>query len=158
MLDQTRAEAVFDQVKRLASAPEVEVIFSSTNHSLTRFANNTIHQNVAELNEVASVRVAFDGKTARATTNRFDEDSLKRAVQSAEGIAKVQEPDPERLPLAKAEDGKSGASIPRRRFESTAAITPDDRAAGVGKIGCPLVGVGPRERSRSLSTSARTRR
>ena len=134
MLDQTKAQAIFDKLKKYSSSPELEVLFSSTNHSLTRFANNTIHQNVSEMNEVASIRVAFEGKTARATTNRFDDDSLKRAVQSAEGIAKVQEPDQERLPLAKAEDGKSSASIPSRWFESTAAIAPADRASGVAKI------------------------
>jgi PmbA protein len=133
MLDQARAQQIFDKVKKFSSAPEIEVLFSSTNHALTRFANNTIHQNVAEVNEVASVRVAFDGKTARATTNRFDDDSLKRAVQSAESIAKVQEPDPDLLPMASANDGK-GVQTPTRWFDQTAAITPADRAEGVGKI------------------------
>ena len=133
MLDQTKAQAIFDKVKKLTSARELEIIFSSTNYSLTRFANNTIHQNVAEVNEVASVRVAFDGKTARATTNRFDDESLKRAVQSAEGIARVQEPDPDRLPIANANEGKL-EQLPQRWCEQTAAIRPSDRAEAVGKI------------------------
>ena len=133
MLDQAKAESIFKTIKSFASVPEVEVIFYSTNYSLTRFANNTIHQNVSELNEVASIRVAFDGKTARATTNRFDGESLKRAVESAESIARVQEPDPERQPLVKlSEAGKGGD--PARWFENTAAITPADRAESVGKI------------------------
>src|SRR6185312_11070677 len=109
MLDQSRAQQIFDKLKKFSSAPELEVIFSSTNFSLTRFANNTIHQNVAEVNEMAAIRVAFDGKTARAKTNRFDDDSLKRAVQSAESIAKAQEPDPDLLPMAGAADGKGTA-------------------------------------------------
>ncbi len=139
MLDQSQAQRIFDKVKKFSSVGEVEVIFSSTNYSLTRFANNMIHQNVSELNEVASIRVAFDGKTARATTNRFDDDGLKRAVQSAEGIAKVQEPDADHLPMAKAEEGKpaagkDGGAYPSRSFEQTAAITPADRADAVGKI------------------------
>src|SRR5579864_4147696 len=133
MLDQSRAQQVFDKVRKFASAPEIEIIFSSTDFSLTRFANNTIHQNVAELNEVASIRVAFDGKTARATTNRFDDESLKRAVLSAESIAKVQEPDPDLLPMASANEGH-GAETPSRWFDQTAAITPSERAEGVGKI------------------------
>ena len=133
MLDQSRAQQIFDKVKKYSSVPQVEVIFSSTNFSLTRFANNTIHQNVSELNEIASIRVAFDGKTARATTNRFDDASLKRAVESAESIAKVQEPDPELLPMAGADEG-SGASVPSRWFDQTAALTPADRAQGVGRI------------------------
>jgi PmbA protein len=133
MLDQAKANAIFDRVKKYSSVPEVEVIFSSTNFSLTRFANNTIHQNVSEANEVASIRVAFDGKTARATTNRFDDESLKRAVQSAEGIAKVQEPDSDLLPMAGASECE-GTAGPSRWFDQTAAIAPGDRAAGVGRI------------------------
>jgi PmbA protein len=133
MLDQAKANAIFDRVKKYSSVPEVEVVFSSTNFSLTRFANNTIHQNVSEANEVASIRVAFDGKTARATTNRFDDESLKRAVQSAEGIAKVQEPDSDLLPMAGASEGE-GTAGPSRWFDQTAAIAPGDRAAGVGRI------------------------
>src|SRR5215472_7216734 len=121
MLDETKAQQIFDRLKKFANPSyELEVIFSSTNHSLTRFANNTIHQNVSEVNEVASIRVAFEGKTARATTNRFDDESLKRAVRSAEGIARVQEPDPDRLPLAGAEDGKQEGTAPSRWFADTA--------------------------------------
>jgi len=134
MLDATKAQDIFAKVKKFASVPEVEVLFSSTDYSLTRFANNTIHQNVAELNQVASIRVAFDGKTARATTNRFDDESLKRAVQSAENIARVQESDPDRLPMAKAGEGKSDVKPPSRWFDETAALTPADRAEAVGKI------------------------
>jgi predicted Zn-dependent protease len=134
MLDQERAHQIFDKVKKLSSAAEVEVLFSSTDSSLTRFANNTIHQNVSELNEIASIRVAFDGKTARATTNRFDDESLRRAVQAAESMAKVQECDPERLPLAKADEGNGEGKPPSRWFDATAAISPGDRADAVGKI------------------------
>src|SRR5262245_50412875 len=138
MLDETKAQEIFDRVRKFAGTNgELEILFSSTNYALTRFANNTIHQNVSEVNEVASVRVSFDGKTARATTNRFDDDSLKRAVQSAEGIAKVQEPDPERLPMAKAEEGDAAngePSVPSRWFDQTAAITPADRAQAVGRV------------------------
>src|ERR1700674_4250339 len=142
MLDQAKAGAIFEKAKKFCSLPELEIIFYSNNYALTRFANNTIHQNVAELNEVASIRVAFDGKTARATTNRFDDESLKRAVRSAENIAKVQEPDAERLPLATAqetEDDKQAEDVkgkprPTRWFEQTASITPAERADAVGKI------------------------
>lgn len=134
MLDQSRAQQIFDRIRKFSSAAEVEVIFSSTDSSLTRFANNTIHQNVSELNEVASIRVAFDGKTARSSTNRFDDDSLRRAVQAAESMAKVQESDPERLPMAKAIEGNGEGTAPSRWFEASAAITPGDRADAVAKI------------------------
>jgi PmbA protein len=133
MLDNAKAQELFDRIQKFSKGGELEVIFSSNQYSLTRFANNTIHQNVSETNEVASIRVAFDGKTARATTNRFDDESLKRAVQSAEDIARVEEPDSDRLALAKAEEGKI-PNPPQRWFDRTAAITPADRAETVSKI------------------------
>ncbi|HXO38152.1 MAG TPA: metallopeptidase TldD-related protein, partial [Candidatus Acidoferrum sp.] len=133
MLNQSRAEQIFEKIKKYSTVDEIEVIFSSTDFSLTRFANNTIHQNVAEVNEAASIRVAFDGKTARATTNRFDDEGLMRAVKSAENIARVQEPDPDFLSMANAGEGK-GPEGPSRWCDQTAAISPGDRAEGVSKI------------------------
>ena len=133
MLDQAQAQSIFNRIRKFSSGGELEVIFSSVDHALTRFANNTIHQNVAELNEVASVRVALESKTARATTNRFDDQSLKRAVQAAESMTRVQEPDPDRLPMAPAQmASRNGA--PSRWSDETAAITPPDRADVVRKI------------------------
>jgi predicted Zn-dependent protease len=131
MLDQKSAEQIFERVQKFATTKDVEVIVNSVHFSLTRFANNTIHQNVAEDNNVVSVRTVIDGKTARATTNKTDDASLKRAVEAAERLTRVQEPDPELLPLAKAMDA---AEKPSRYFERSAKLTPEDRAAGVAKI------------------------
>ena len=131
MLDQKSAEQIFERVQKFATTKEVEVIVNSVHFSLTRFANNTIHQNVAEDNNVVSVRTVIDGKTARATTNKTDDASLKRAVEAAERLTRVQEPDPDLLPLTKA---MAGSEKPSRYFERSAKLTPEDRAAGVAKI------------------------
>jgi predicted Zn-dependent protease len=133
MLDQSKAEQIVERVKKFATTKDVEVIVNSVHFSLTRFANNTIHQNVAEDNNVVSVRTVIDGKTARATTNKTDDDSLKRAVEAAERLTKVQEPDPDLLPLS----GKIQSTVkdaPSRYFEQSARLTPEDRASGVAKI------------------------
>ena len=45
--------------------------------ALTRFANNTIHQNVAERERALSVRPVIGSRTARASTNRLDPDSIR---------------------------------------------------------------------------------
>jgi hypothetical protein len=70
--------------------------------ALTRFANNTIHQNVAEQDRWLSVRVALDHRTARATTNRFDPDSIRGAVEQALALARSAAPNPDLLPLNRA--------------------------------------------------------
>src|SRR5246500_3909446 len=99
MLTKEQAGDVFDRIRKFSSADEVEVLFSGGKFALTRFANNTIHQNVAEENYTISVRTAFDGRTARATTNKFDDESLRRVVTASESLAKVQHRDPDLLPM-----------------------------------------------------------
>src|SRR6266849_8685267 len=146
MLTRDRAADTFDRVRKLSSADEVEVLFSGGRFALTRFANNTIHQNVEEENHVVSVRTVFGGRTARATTNSFDDAGLRRVVKSAEALAKVQHPDPDLLPMPDSheaagsadpsppEGGVRATQIPSRHFAETAAITPQVRAEGVKKI------------------------
>jgi len=133
MLDQNQSAHIFNQLSKHSSADELEVIFSGNSYALTRFANNTIHQNLADENFVISVRTAFDGRTARATTNKFDDESLKRVVHASESLAKVQQPDPDLLPVP-ASAGASTAPLPSRYFDQTAAVTPEQRAEAVRKI------------------------
>src|ERR1700746_3468214 len=99
MLTREHAAGIFERIRTLSSADEVEVLFSGGRFALTRFANNTIHQNVAEENHVVSVRTAFGKRTARATTNKFDDESLRQVVQSSENLAKVQHPDEDLMPM-----------------------------------------------------------
>jgi PmbA protein len=146
MLTREEAGNIFERIKKLSSSDEVEILFSGGNFALTRFANNTIHQNVAEENHVVSVRTIFGGRTARAATNKFDDESLRQVVKSSEALARVQHPDPDLLPSPVAcETGGAGEApvptqtvstrlVPSRYFGQTAAITPEFRAEGVKKI------------------------
>ncbi len=142
MLSKERAGDIFECIKKLSSADEVEVLFSGGRFALTRFANNTIHQNVAEENHVVSVRTVFGGRTARAFTNKFDEESLRQVVRSAESLARVQHPDADLLPMPDSGEGSGNAgggaratyASPSRHFQQTANVTPELRAEGVKKI------------------------
>ena len=139
MLTSEQAGDIFDRIRKLTTADEVEVLFSGGKFALTRFANNIIHQNVAEENHVVSVRAAFGARTARASTNKFDDESLRQVLRSSESLAKVQHPDPDLLPMPDLGEANGGArgddrTTPSRYFEQTAAITPELRADGVKKI------------------------
>ncbi len=135
MLTRDHAAEIFDKLRGLSSADEVELLISSGSSALTRFANNTIHQNVSEENTQISVRVSFGGRTARATTNKPDADSLRRVVESAEALARVQQEDPDLLPMPSPQEAKSdAAATPTRYLENTARLTPQDRAAAVGQM------------------------
>src|ERR1700733_3607192 len=141
MLTNEQAADIFQRIRKLSAADEVEVLFSGGSFALTRFANNTIHQNVAEENHVVSVRTVFGGGTARAFTNKFDDDSLRRVVASSESLARVQHPDSDLLPVpdsreanVRADSGSQAAQPPSRHFAQTASITPQLRADGVGEV------------------------
>jgi PmbA protein len=137
MLTHEQAGDIFDRIRKVSSADEMEVSFTGGQFSLTRFANNTIHQNVAEHNHVVSVRTAFGTKTARALINKFDDESLRQVVKSSENLAKVQHPDPDLLPVPSPDEAganKADTQAPSRFFEQTAALSPDLRAEGVHEI------------------------
>jgi predicted Zn-dependent protease len=137
MLTQDQAAEIFTRIKRHSTADEIECLFYGGRSALTRFANNTIHQNMAEENYGVSVRTAFGGRTARATTNKFDDESLRNVVKASENLARVQEPDADLLPVPAT--GSTGgparaAAVPSRHFEQTSSLTPAQRAESVGKI------------------------
>jgi predicted Zn-dependent protease len=136
LLPERELRAIIDNVLRLAEfteADETEVHVDEVDDSLTRFANNAIHQNVAERGLTVSIRTVVDGRTARATTNRIDEDSLRGAVESSLSMAHSQPKDPRLLPMP----GKQKYRPLNRFAAPTAALTPEDRARAV-KRACDL--------------------
>jgi len=121
---------IIDTVLRLAKstgAEETEVHVDETADSLTRFANNAIHQNVAERGLNVSIRTIVDHRTARATTNRVDEDSLHAAIEASLSLAHSQPKDPHLLPLP----GKQRYRKVNRFVKDTAALKPEERARAV---------------------------
>ena len=123
-------------VLRLAKqfgVPETEVHVDETNQALTRFANNTIHQHMAEQGLVVSIRTAVDGRTARVTTNRVEEDALRAAVEDCVSLASHQPRDSKLLPMP----GKQKYRAVRRFHAGTSALTADERARAV-KCACQL--------------------
>lgn len=123
-------ERIAERVLKLSDADETEVEVDATTDALTRFANNTIHQNVAEHTKSISVRAVVDGRTARASTNKADEESLRRVVESATSLARNEPKIPDLLPMLKRQ--KYGKVL--RFYAATAGTTPQDRARAVTKV------------------------
>ncbi|HXU48725.1 MAG TPA: TldD/PmbA family protein [Candidatus Binatia bacterium] len=132
-LKMSELERIAERVLKIAKATGVdgaEVDAGANVDALTRFANNTIHQNVAEETLAISFRAIVDGRTARATTNKTDDESLQRLVASAVSLAKNQPKNPDLLPLL----GEQKYQKVSRFFSSTAETTPQDRAKAVAKV------------------------
>jgi PmbA protein len=133
MLSKNNALDIFSRISKFSSADETEVFITGGTSALTRFANNVVTQNVTEDNYVVSVRVNFGGRTARATTNRSDDEGLKRVVESVSALARVQEPDPD-LPSVPGPDAFGSGSDVKRTFAETNATGPEERAEAVAKM------------------------
>jgi PmbA protein len=123
-------ERIAERILKLSEADETEVEIDSTVDALTRFANNTIHQNVSEHTLGISVRAVMDGRTARATTNKTDEDSLRRVVSAAMSLARNQPENPDLLPML----GPQKYQKVSHYFASTVSATPQDRARAVTRV------------------------
>jgi PmbA protein len=121
---------IADRILRLSDADETEVSIDAGADALTRFANNTIHQHVAEQFLTISVRTVLDGRTARATTNKTDEESLRRVVAASARLARSQPKYPGLLPMPRAQKYEKV----KRWCEATAAASPEDRARAVARI------------------------
>ena len=94
---------------------------------LTRFAANTIHQNVSHGNAQLHIRAASGHRQGRATTNDLSESGIARAVQSARHNALLMPEDPDFHGLA-----SPGAPVHVPTFDrETAEFSPSDRAEAV---------------------------
>ena len=123
-------ENLAERLLKLSDADETEVEIDLSVDALTRFANNTIHQNVAEHTLGISVRVVLDGRTARATTNKTDDDALRRVIAAASRLARNQPKSPDLLPLLK----KQSYRKVNHFVKATADATPEDRARAVARV------------------------
>ena len=109
---------------------QTEVLFWGTDQQLTRFANNTIHQNVAEQGAEVSVRVVLGQKVGVASANQLDEASMRDAAARAEAVARLQPENPDFAGLP--------TPTPWERLPAfdpgTAEATPEQRAEGVAAV------------------------
>jgi PmbA protein len=112
-----------DGVLERSPAQQTEVMVTEWDSALTRFANNGIHQNVAERNVSVRVRVVQDGKTGVASINQLNEAAAADVLKRAVAIADLQ-PRGEVVPLP----GPVPARPAEAWSDATAAATPEERA------------------------------
>lgn len=130
MIGKAKLKAIADTVLSAASADQTEVLVNGQDLALTRFAANTIHQNVSETDVSVRVRSVVGKKIGVASSNNVSEESLKALVQKAETIASFQQENPEFTSLPE--------PLPVQEIdaysESTAECSAEARAKGVGAI------------------------
>jgi len=132
-ISREEAEAIARRALSFSTADDARVNLQSATHGNTRFARNQISTAGDAYDATLTVTSAFGKKTASATTNRFDDEALRAVVQTSERLARLVPEDPEYL----GELGPQQYVDSRAYFESTANLTPEQRAAAVRAITDP---------------------
>jgi predicted Zn-dependent protease len=125
-----QAQALAARILSYSSADQARVNISSGEDGNTRFAMNQISTAGDVTNATVTITSAFGRRLASATTNRFDDDSLRRVVQTSEQLARLVPEDPEYLGELGPQQFMDADSV----FESTANLSPERRAASVAEV------------------------
>src|SRR5260370_34811103 len=90
LTDQGEVKSFIDRLLQASPAAQTEVMVTEWDSALTRFANNGIHQNVAERHVSGRVRVGKDGKPGVAPSNQMNKAAATRALKPAIATAALQ--------------------------------------------------------------------
>lgn len=130
MLGEKETRKICESVLARCKDGEAEVFLTFNDSSLTRFANNTIHQNVAERDVDLSVRFFIGKQMGTASTNRLDDDGLDQVVARARANAQASPADPNYPGLP----GPAAYAKVQCFDQPTADYTPEARARKVGEV------------------------
>lgn len=148
MLGEETVRRLLSDALAQSRAEQAEVVLLSWDGALTRFANNTIHQNVAERDVQVLVRAAWGKRVGGAVTNRLDRDGLRRAVEQAEAAARVAPeipdfpglPDPQPVQPVHAFDEAAAAASPQWRAQQVEGLLRVARGEGAVAAGALSTG------------------
>ena len=92
------AQAVFERVRKLSKAENVEMQLNSNHTGNTRFAANQMSTSGSVTDMQLAVQSSYGPKHAVVVTNDLTDESLARAVAESEALAKLAPDDPEAMP------------------------------------------------------------
>ncbi|MCK5127821.1 MAG: TldD/PmbA family protein [candidate division Zixibacteria bacterium] len=93
MINQSHAMEVLYRALKHSAADQTEAVLMSEKTDLTRFAESTINQNISQEETTLVITAVNEKKVGIATTNDLSNDGIKKAVESAVTISKLQKPD-----------------------------------------------------------------
>ena len=125
-----RTRSLLDTALRLSGAEQTEVTVRATDSSLTRFANNQVHQNVAERDLTVSVRAQSGRRYGLASTNDLSDGGLQRVSDRALELARAL---PDRDDFLGLPEAEPAPDLPGYNV-STAEFGPMQRAVAVRTI------------------------
>jgi len=124
ILTRDEAMAIVEQAVKLSKADAVDVQINTYTNGNIRFADNQVSTAGTTTDAQLGIQSAFGPKHAVVTTNDLSDESIKRAVEQSERIARLAPDDPESMPQLGSQQYANVTSW----YDSTANLTADDRA------------------------------
>jgi PmbA protein len=124
-----RALELADRAWRAAESDEADAVVQVEESGFARFAASEVHQPTLIRDETITLRVVRNGKVGCAVTNRTDDDGLREAARRAAEAADSAPPDPGYAGLQPPSEVPAVAGYD----EETAALSPEEQAAGAAK-------------------------
>jgi predicted Zn-dependent protease len=119
------ARTLLEKVLSYSKADECECNLDGSIAGNIRYARNTVSTAGEVSNVTLAVQSCYGKRTGTATINEFDDASLEKVVRRSEELARLAPENPEHMPI----QGPAEYSKVDAWSESTANITPEDRAA-----------------------------
>ncbi|MBM4403788.1 MAG: hypothetical protein FJ042_05340 [Candidatus Cloacimonetes bacterium] len=116
------AQQILEYIKQHCTADDWTITINEKDSHETRFAQNSITQHIAGSNIEVALQVSFGDKTGVGNINQTDAESIKNLIETAETMAKLNQPDPEFMPSCPAAD------LPQvlNRSEATLQLAPQE--------------------------------
>jgi predicted Zn-dependent protease len=130
MIGEKKLKEIAKQILSFSNADQTEVVISTIDHALTRYANSFIHQNVRCSNTTIFIRVVIKKRIGVVSTNILSIPALREAVKKAVLIARLSPEDPNFISLPKPKPIKRVNSF----AENTVNFGSIDRARSVKKV------------------------
>jgi PmbA protein len=126
-MEKKKAFEILEKGLGYSQADQAELVFLGEDLSLTRFAENVIHQNMARMDHTLMARVVLGKKVGVAVTNSIEDENIKKVIKDAEEIARNQQEDPDFVSLP-----ASSLALEVKSFSpKTSEYSPSERAKGI---------------------------
>jgi predicted Zn-dependent protease len=127
------AEDILGRAMRVG-ATEAEVLVTTDDSALTRFANSEIHQNVAESSRTVNLRFVAGRRIAVMSSGRTDVEGIRSLVNRASAVVRTCEELEDWAGLPKPVDGPARVPQVGAWSDATAGATPELRAEAVRQV------------------------
>lgn len=129
-LSRDEAHGLLSEALAMSAADRTSVVLEAVDESLTRFANNEIHQNVTSRQQTLTLQAIVGRRRGIASTTRLDSSGLRQLADQALALARLSPEDEDLPPPAATAEAPSLPAF----IAATADCTPEARAEAVGSV------------------------